>query len=386
MDSDRLRLNGRYNPRTLMELLDRYVLRTAGGLTDTCSICVTPYNTGDEPERPLVLPGCTHIFGENCISQWMGQGENRCPTCRARIIDDFEDRLVGLWDGRYPGARGNERAENDDPEREQAYDDEAEDQGDPMDEDPSSDELSDPEGSIDADGIATAEELENFERWRPDYHFHQAFQNPSLRATQGEALYSDLCEALVQYLEEDCTPIVWMDLRYPLARMLQYTTFGAIQHELTIGRNSVIFNIFERLRALEHTSVNMNLLERRAAEVAGSNLRFEFATVATHRRFAAFHHRIERVQLGLMKRLRRRLELRQAGIAGGETDNEEEAETAEAEPEEESAVDEREARIHRREEVRRREESARRRRQEEEVRRRENGGSSSDEDSIGSIS
>ena len=387
MDSDRLRLNGTYNPRTLMELLDRFALRTAGGLTDTCSICVTPYNTGTDPERPVVLPGCTHIFGENCLSLWMGQGENRCPTCRARILDDFPDRMVGLWDGRYPGAGTNGMANNDDPDREQAYDDESEDQGDPMDEDSSSGELGDLEGSIDGDGITIAAELENFERWRPDYHFHQAFQNPSLRATQGEALYSDLCEALVQYLEEDCTPTRWMELRYPLARMLQYTTFGAFQQELMLGRNSVIFDVFERLRNLERTSINMNLLERRVAEVVGSNPRFEFATVATYRRFAAFHDRIERVQLRLMTRLRRRLEQHQAILAGGETDNEEVPAMAEAVPEEpeEPAVDEREARIRRREEVRRREESARRR-QEEEVRRSESDSDLSDPESIGSIS
>lgn len=46
----------------------------------TCAI----YYTTEEPEGPLRLAGCGHVFGEKCIEKWSAHG-GTCPLCRAPL-------------------------------------------------------------------------------------------------------------------------------------------------------------------------------------------------------------------------------------------------------------------------------------------------------------
>ena len=50
-----------------------------------CSICMEPYLSGEKPEMPLQLP-CGHVFGKECLFQWMSQigdaTHTNCPMCR----------------------------------------------------------------------------------------------------------------------------------------------------------------------------------------------------------------------------------------------------------------------------------------------------------------
>ncbi|KAL8868279.1 MAG: hypothetical protein Q9174_005093 [Haloplaca sp. 1 TL-2023] len=55
-----------------------------------CNICREPYagyNGDIEMERPVELPGCGHIFGANCIAEWIQTENNSCPICRLPVLD-----------------------------------------------------------------------------------------------------------------------------------------------------------------------------------------------------------------------------------------------------------------------------------------------------------
>lgn len=49
-----------------------------------CSICYAPFwakPEAGEPEAPVKLRSCGHVFGEICLNEWM-QTNNSCPSCR----------------------------------------------------------------------------------------------------------------------------------------------------------------------------------------------------------------------------------------------------------------------------------------------------------------
>lgn len=52
-----------------------------------CSICYTPFWEKPEagkPEAPVKLRSCGHVFGENCLNEWV-QTNNSCPSCRKQF-------------------------------------------------------------------------------------------------------------------------------------------------------------------------------------------------------------------------------------------------------------------------------------------------------------
>lgn len=52
-----------------------------------CSICYKPFfeEEDGEVEIPVKLRSCGHIFGEQCIHEWV-QTNNSCPTCRKEFV------------------------------------------------------------------------------------------------------------------------------------------------------------------------------------------------------------------------------------------------------------------------------------------------------------
>ena len=88
-------------PWTLHELLSDGTLSTLVPFQEQfgiCSICKEFYADPDV-EIPVQLRYCRHIFGSQCISKWIAEGQNSCPVCRSAIIQIWRQRLLD-W---YPG-------------------------------------------------------------------------------------------------------------------------------------------------------------------------------------------------------------------------------------------------------------------------------------------
>ncbi|KAL8687232.1 MAG: hypothetical protein Q9218_006538 [Villophora microphyllina] len=77
-------------PKTVKELLEKHTIWANNNDKDNpdCYICHDPYRWHPNNELPLKLPGCGHIFGTNCIADWLygGPDNKTCPLCRAPII------------------------------------------------------------------------------------------------------------------------------------------------------------------------------------------------------------------------------------------------------------------------------------------------------------
>ncbi|KAH3688507.1 hypothetical protein WICPIJ_000497 [Wickerhamomyces pijperi] len=63
-----------------------------GGLTvsqsNQCQICLSGYQSS---ERIRKLTSCGHFFHKDCIDEWLVQGKNSCPLCRAKGIQTMEE-------------------------------------------------------------------------------------------------------------------------------------------------------------------------------------------------------------------------------------------------------------------------------------------------------
>ncbi|KAH6872695.1 hypothetical protein BKA58DRAFT_400898 [Alternaria rosae] len=49
-----------------------------------CAICLEGYDTS----HPPIMLGCRHIFGENCLRDWVEAGTSTCPNCRAPLFGE----------------------------------------------------------------------------------------------------------------------------------------------------------------------------------------------------------------------------------------------------------------------------------------------------------
>ncbi|KAF2247981.1 hypothetical protein BU26DRAFT_325217 [Trematosphaeria pertusa] len=63
----------------------------------TCTICFDPLflpssspATETTREQPVTIVKCGHIFGLNCLTQWM-QEANTCPICRVEFFANEEE-------------------------------------------------------------------------------------------------------------------------------------------------------------------------------------------------------------------------------------------------------------------------------------------------------
>ena len=67
---------------------------------DRCTICQEEFNTGRKPEIPIALPGCGHVFGSVCISQWLHTAERNhgCPLCRGKLFGRLPESLIDVED------------------------------------------------------------------------------------------------------------------------------------------------------------------------------------------------------------------------------------------------------------------------------------------------
>lgn len=61
-----------------------------------CTICQEEFNTGRKPEIPIALPGCGHVFGSVCISQWLHTPERNhgCPLCRRKPFERLRENVA----------------------------------------------------------------------------------------------------------------------------------------------------------------------------------------------------------------------------------------------------------------------------------------------------
>lgn len=50
---------------------------------ETCAICCCDFESGETLSR---LPGCSHLFHDSCIEQWLERASN-CPICRGDLRD-----------------------------------------------------------------------------------------------------------------------------------------------------------------------------------------------------------------------------------------------------------------------------------------------------------
>lgn len=61
-----------------------------------CVICQEEFNVGTKPEIPIALPGCGHVFGSVCISQWLHTPERNhsCPLCRRKLFGRLHENVI----------------------------------------------------------------------------------------------------------------------------------------------------------------------------------------------------------------------------------------------------------------------------------------------------
>jgi len=74
--------------------IERYtVLPTSETLHDSeCPICQEDYDDDEHVAIKLVGTHCSHVFGQNCLQEWVDSGENNahyCPSCRQSIHGAF---------------------------------------------------------------------------------------------------------------------------------------------------------------------------------------------------------------------------------------------------------------------------------------------------------
>lgn len=55
-----------------------------------CTICLVPYQTGDQVK---LIPGCEHLFHIECLKQWLTQ-RLRCPNCNVSLENRGHNRDV----------------------------------------------------------------------------------------------------------------------------------------------------------------------------------------------------------------------------------------------------------------------------------------------------
>eukprot|EP01017_Pseudomicrothorax_dubius_P049505 TRINITY_DN9210_c0_g1_i1.p1 TRINITY_DN9210_c0_g1~~TRINITY_DN9210_c0_g1_i1.p1 ORF type:complete len:297 (-),score=5.98 TRINITY_DN9210_c0_g1_i1:95-985(-) len=64
-----------------------YEGHTINRLTDVCSICLSPMESGDIISK---IPKCTHIFHFKCVKQWLRTNIN-CPNCRNDVRKSLQE-------------------------------------------------------------------------------------------------------------------------------------------------------------------------------------------------------------------------------------------------------------------------------------------------------
>lgn len=84
----------------LDEFLEKTQLLSSTDINDIdkdetiCTLCFEPFLCGKNPEMPIKLKGCGHIFGMNCVLKCLSpiarRGVNRCPKCRKPVVDHWD--------------------------------------------------------------------------------------------------------------------------------------------------------------------------------------------------------------------------------------------------------------------------------------------------------
>ncbi|KAL5624901.1 hypothetical protein BROUX41_004961 [Berkeleyomyces rouxiae] len=77
--------------KSYIQSLDSVSLESLGPSEQMCTICYSDYaedRAEGDPERPLRIPKCGHVFGDSCLTQWLSSS-NICPYCRVELPQKF---------------------------------------------------------------------------------------------------------------------------------------------------------------------------------------------------------------------------------------------------------------------------------------------------------
>ncbi|KAL8868280.1 MAG: hypothetical protein Q9174_005094, partial [Haloplaca sp. 1 TL-2023] len=127
-----------------------------------CGICMESYGGSFENETPIEL-SCNHIFGQHCLTEWLAAGQHTCPVCRRPFLN------------------------------------------------------------LPLPPIAEEDMTEEQYQQRALLHWHL---HPNAYSLRGEELFTNLCEHIVQYIEDPTItdPLIWLE-REPLREIINWATF-----------------------------------------------------------------------------------------------------------------------------------------------------------------
>ena len=250
--------------QTLTQLTSMCTLLSVDGVADDdkiCNICQEIYLQGPSPEYPLRLPSCKHVFGRDCIVAWINENKNTCPHCRKPILDIAA-----------------EEEDDDETESEEDHDDQH-----------------------------WRQELRQWNlSWDANEHGSHA---PTAWALHGEELFSDLCEAIVSWIEHPSilhnpNPAEeWLCGREPFKNIIACATFRGFcalwegpeeyigQLALSLPQNLPDRTPFDLI--MDHISTHDHNRRRQYMD----------ANEQTHERMAEWYKRIRKSRNALARRL-----------------------------------------------------------------------------------
>ena len=62
-----------------------------------CSICIEEINNAPR-DTELSGLGCDHIYHRSCLTKWLRQGQQSCPSCRREINRERVQEITGIID------------------------------------------------------------------------------------------------------------------------------------------------------------------------------------------------------------------------------------------------------------------------------------------------
>ena len=70
-------------PKPIIQIIPPTLNESLSDDKNACVICCENL-TSDGRHEIVVLVGCGHIFGKDCILQWIKKGKKECPNCKKK--------------------------------------------------------------------------------------------------------------------------------------------------------------------------------------------------------------------------------------------------------------------------------------------------------------